>query len=100
MIALCGAQAAGIAEGLEYAEVKNHAQLPLLKIESDYTISGSGQLLTRLQAFAESIGSSAENQSSPDTERKHKMGKGYFAGIDSWLHPGPGRHIRALRRRR
>jgi len=67
----------------EYAEVKNHAQLPLLKIESDYTISGSGQLLTRLQAFAESIGSSAENQNSPDTERKHKMGKGYFAGIDS-----------------
>ncbi len=61
----------------EYAEIKNHVNLPLLKIESDYTIQSSGQLLTRLEAFAESI--------NPDkTQRKEIiMGKGYFAGIDS-----------------
>ena len=29
--------------------------VPLLKIESDYTIQSSGQLLTRLEAFAESL---------------------------------------------
>ena len=61
----------------EYAQVKQQLTVPLLKIESDYTVQSSGQLLTRLQAFAESmhIGQS---------ERKEiKMGKGYFAGIDS-----------------
>lgn len=61
----------------EYAELKQHADIPLLKIESDYTVQSSGQLLTRLEAFAESI--SPEQQ-----ERKEKkMGKGYVAGIDS-----------------
>ena len=35
----------------EYAELKQHAAVPLLKIESDYTIQSSGQLLTRLEAF-------------------------------------------------
>ena len=61
----------------EYAELKQHAAVPLLKIESDYTIQSSGQLLTRLEAFAESL---------VQDERKgqeRKMGKGYFAGIDS-----------------
>ena len=51
--------------------------MPLLKIESDYTVQSSGQLLTRLEAFAESM----------DMEqyagKEKKMGKGYFAGIDS-----------------
>ncbi len=61
----------------EYAELKQHAAAPILKIESDYTIQSSGQLLTRLEAFAESISPEQE-------ERKEKtMGKGYFAGIDS-----------------
>ncbi len=61
----------------EYAELKDHANLPLLKIESDYTVQSSGQLLTRLEAFAESI---APEQ---NTEKEKRMGKGYFAGIDS-----------------
>ena len=61
----------------EYAEIKQHASLPLLKIESDYTVQSSGQLLTRLEAFAESIVPA-------QLEGKgKKMGKGYFAGIDS-----------------
>ncbi|MGN8817310.1 acyl-CoA dehydratase activase [Oribacterium sp. HCP28S3_H8] len=61
----------------EYADLRQHAPVPILKIESDYTTSSSGQLLTRLEAFAESI----------DPEelegKKTNMGKGYFAGIDS-----------------
>lgn len=61
----------------EYADLKQHADVPLLKIESDYTVQSSGQLLTRLEAFAESI--APERQ---DGKGK-KMGKGYFAGIDS-----------------
>lgn len=61
----------------EYAEIKQHANLPLLKIESDYTVQSSGQLLTRLEAFAESI-DPAQYEG-----KEKKMGKGYFAGIDS-----------------
>ena len=61
----------------EYAELKNNVRAPILKIESDYTLQSSGQLRTRLEAFAESV---APQQ----FEKKEKvMGKGYFAGIDS-----------------
>ncbi len=61
----------------EYADIKKHADMPLLKIESDYTTSSSGQLLTRLQAFAESLDHNEMNG------KELTMGKGYFAGIDS-----------------
>lgn len=61
----------------EYADVKTHAAVPILKIESDYTIQSSGQLSTRLEAFAESLTPNLQK----GTEKK--MGKGYAAGIDS-----------------
>ncbi len=61
----------------EYAELKQHAAVPLLKIESDYTVQNSGQLLTRLEAFAESI------DPAQFEGKEISMGKGYFAGIDS-----------------
>lgn len=61
----------------EYAQVKQSVTVPLLKIESDYTLQSSGQLLTRLEAFAESI------DPGQGEEKEIKMGKGYFAGIDS-----------------
>ena len=61
----------------EYAELKQHAAVPLLKIESDYTVQNSGQLLTRLEAFAESI------DPAQCEGKEISMGKGYFAGIDS-----------------
>ena len=66
----------------EYAQIKQNVTVPLLKIESDYTIQSSGQLLTRLEAFAESLdtGSLTEKE---DRKEEHRMGKGYFAGIDS-----------------
>ena len=61
----------------EYSDIKQHVAVPLLKIESDYTLQSSGQLMTRLEAFAESI----EPELNAGEEKK--MGKGYFAGIDS-----------------
>ena len=68
----------------EYADIKNHTEVPLLKIESDYTIQSSGQLLTRLEAFAESIQpETLEQTEAGDRKDKGQMGKGYFAGIDS-----------------
>ena len=61
----------------EYAEIKNHTDIPVLKIESDYTVQSSGQLSTRLEAFAESL-------STEQPQKKERtMGKGYYAGIDS-----------------
>ena len=68
----------------EYADLKNHTDVPLLKIESDYTIQSSGQLLTRLEAFAESIQpETLDRTEAGDRKEKRKMEKGYFAGIDS-----------------
>ena len=61
----------------EYAQVKQSVAVPLLKIESDYTLQSSGQLLTRLEAFAESM------DRGQGEGKEIKMGKGYFAGIDS-----------------
>lgn len=61
----------------EYADIKNHTDLPILKIESDYTVQSSGQLSTRLEAFAESLNIQKK------TKREKTMGKGYYAGIDS-----------------
>lgn len=61
----------------EYSYIKNHIDVPLLKIESDYTLQSSGQLRTRLEAFAEELGSiqSVKKESNID------MSKGYYAGI-------------------
>lgn len=61
----------------EYVQLKNQADVPLLKIESDYTFKSSGQMMTRLEAFAESIDPKSYQG------REKKMGKGYFVGIDS-----------------
>lgn len=65
--------------GFEYSGLRRDCGVPLLKLESDYTAQSSGQLRTRLEAFAESL--------SPETTLTGKgrvqMKKGYFAGIDS-----------------
>lgn len=61
----------------EYADIRQHAAVPILKIESDYSVQSSGQLATRLEAFAESL--------VPEQQKgmNKTMGKGYYAGIDS-----------------
>ena len=66
--------------GFEYSELRRHLTVPLLKLESDYTIQSSGQLATRLEAFAESI---APEQTLRKGTHKNMNGKGLYAGIDS-----------------
>lgn len=69
--------------GLEYSQIKNSTDLPLVKIESDYTTQSAGQLSTRLEAFAESI-APGEVQSIASKESVVADGhKKYYAGIDS-----------------
>lgn len=41
--------------GFEYSALRRELSVPMLKLESDYTVQSSGQLLTRLEAFAESM---------------------------------------------
>ena len=76
----------------EYSEVKNHPDIPhpdipLLKIETDYTRSSGGQLQTRLEAFAEEIRNaeaSSDSAASPaGTADRSLTQAAYFAGIDS-----------------
>ncbi|ABB16238.1 putative CoA dehydratase subunit/(R)-2-hydroxyglutaryl-CoA dehydratase activator [Carboxydothermus hydrogenoformans Z-2901] len=59
----------------EYAEMKSQFNIPFLKIETDYTDSNSGQILTRIAAFFEATDIKKMEQK--------KAKKGYFAGIDS-----------------
>ena len=66
--------------GFEYSELKGRFDVPLLKLESDYTIQSSGQLLTRLEAFAESI---APERTLRKETHTNMNGKGLYAGIDS-----------------
>ena len=39
----------------EYADIRRKSELPILKIESDFTSQSEGQLDTRLRAFAEAL---------------------------------------------
>ena len=66
--------------GFEYSELRRQLTVPLLKLESDYTIQSSGQLHTRLEAFAESI---APERTIQKGGTKPMKGKGLYAGIDS-----------------
>ena len=59
----------------EYANLKKTVNTPILKVETDYTDSESGQLMNRIDAFMEML----ETKS---VSRKTR-GKRFFAGIDS-----------------
>lgn len=60
--------------GFEYAKLKRETEIPLVKIETDYSSSISGQIATRIDAFLETL----------DIKEKNTKGTGhYFAGIDS-----------------
>ncbi len=69
--------------GFEYSELRRKLTVPLLKLESDYTIQSNGQLRTRLEAFAESIAPEQTIQKGSESMRKASTGKGFYAGIDS-----------------
>lgn len=78
----------------EYAELRRHSDLPILKIESDYTSQSEGQLSTRLAAFNESLGAqgisytnsgqtNGRSDKRKDTDMTSTDGKDIFIGIDS-----------------
>ncbi len=63
----------------EYAWLKNILKRPMLLLETDYTKQSYGQILTRLEAFLESLGGNREEWKKK-TEGSQKM---YVMGIDS-----------------
>jgi predicted CoA-substrate-specific enzyme activase len=68
--------------GFEYARLKSSLDVPLLKVETDYTKQSAGQLSTRIEAFAEALG--ARGSSNRAQGRGLTMHEGtYVAGIDS-----------------
>ena len=73
--------------GFEYASIKKNIKVPLLKIETDFTSQSAGQLLTRIQAFSETIEGSEDMDPGKgiSEEAREKMASGvyYVAGIDS-----------------
>ena len=60
----------------EYEALRKHTRLPLLKLETDFTPPASGQLSTRLEAFAEGLSLPVAR---PAARRRGR----YVAGIDS-----------------
>ncbi len=64
--------------GFEYAALKEETSLPVLKLETDYTGAADGQLMTRMDAFFESMGG-AHAPAPPKPQIRGKV----YAGIDS-----------------
>ena len=73
--------------GFEYASIKREIKVPILKIETDFTSQSAGQLLTRIQAFSETIEGSADMDPgkgiSEEAKKQMESGVYYVAGIDS-----------------
>ncbi len=74
--------------GFEYAELKKTSCLPILKLETDYTDAGGGQLQTRMEAYFESFGILAGHNGqiqvkTPEIKKMQNNQATYFAGIDS-----------------
>ena len=80
----------------EYAWLKKRLDRPMLALETDYTKQSYGQILTRIEAFLESIGQAPERtkretsrqqdgaaQEGERTQGKENSGNMYVMGIDS-----------------
>ncbi len=65
--------------GFEYGALRERLQVPLLKIETDYTPQGEAQIRTRLQAFFEGMTKPVKKFQGVI----HSTAQGYVAGIDS-----------------
>jgi predicted CoA-substrate-specific enzyme activase len=67
--------------GAEYGALRERRELPILKIEHDYTPKSQEQIKTRLQAFFESL---RPGQVPREAKRKEDpAAQRYYAGIDS-----------------
>lgn len=69
----------------EYAWLREKLQKPLLLLETDYTKQSYGQVLTRMEAFLESLAAASETHAGnvEKRQRKAENGKMYVLGIDS-----------------
>lgn len=69
----------------EYAQLRRESDLPMLKIESDYTSQSEGQLSTRLDAFGESLkalqNESVTSHKSTLPEETHRMSEKKSSGF-------------------
>ncbi len=65
--------------GPEYAEVKHMTTVPLIKIESDFSLQSSEQLKTRIEAFAETVAPISKEK----TMAKPLTTDSFVIGIDS-----------------
>lgn len=63
----------------EYAWLKNWLKKPVLQLETDYTRQSYGQMLTRIEAFAESL----QPKTRPVRTHKEGLETMYVLGIDS-----------------
>lgn len=68
---------------LEYAELSHILKLPILKIETDYTLQSMGQLETRIDAFAENLDSLKPKTCSKQDKSSDDSSVRFYAGIDS-----------------
>ncbi len=69
--------------GFEYAQIKQQVQIPLLKIETDYTAQSMGQLMTRIEAFSETVEGIDREKNLKEAPKMPETGDFYVAGIDS-----------------
>ena len=69
----------------EYAWLKERLSTPLLLLETDYTRQSYGQILTRMEAFLESLAVASQVHAENIEKRQRKVGDGkmYVLGIDS-----------------
>ena len=65
--------------GPEYAQIKKELHVPLLKIESDFSLQSKEQLRTRIEAFAETLSGERKGKA---MSKQNATGS-YVAGIDS-----------------
>ena len=77
---------------MEYLHLKQTTELPVLKLETDYTKQSEGQLKTRIEAFAETLSALSmtkpmknENKNNNENKSVHPVRKEslFVAGIDS-----------------
>ena len=67
----------------EYHTLRDNPQIPVVAVETDATAQCSGQILTRVEAFLESLRASKGMEQTKFKEKKLEDGHMYVLGIDS-----------------
>jgi len=67
----------------EYAGIAKELSVPILKIETDFTVQSAAQLKNRLDAFFETLPLPGPNPGPPPVRGRETDARRYFAGLDS-----------------